>query len=312
MTFSPHPIQSAFDPSNVDIEALLKKLNLANARRHWRSLIDQAEREDWSCRDFLALLVSEEIAHREQTRLQRAVRKAHFPFLKTIDEYDFSLRPKVRRALIDSYLSPEFVSEGRNLILIGRTGRGKTHLAVAIAYRAIQNGFNALFTTAAALIGDLSLSMREANFREGLKVYTSPHVLIIDEIGYLTYGPDAANVLFHVVNDRHLNGRPTVFTTNKSPFSEWGRVLHDPDLADAIVDRVLERGRLIVLDGPSARTRHIDRLSLEGKVKEAATISGIRPPYFPEPTKQKSNGREVILSKLFPSAMLTMTVTTGS
>jgi len=294
MTIAPlHPPPIALDVSTIDIDAMLKKLNLANARRNWPSLVERAEREDWSYRDFLALLVCEEVAHREQTRIQRAVRKAHFPYLKTIDEYDFSIRPKVRRSLLGSYLGPELVSEGRNLILLGRTGRGKTHLAVAIAYRAIQNGFNALFTTAAVLIESLSLSVRDAMFREALKVYTSPHVLVIDEIGYLTYGPDAANVLFHVVNDRHLHHRPIIFTTNKSPFSEWGSVLHDPDLADAIVDRVLERGRLLVLDGPSARTRHIDHTSFgeNETVHEPAKISGNDRPYFPEPT-QATGGRD--------------------
>ena len=81
-------------------------------------------------------------------------------------------------------------------------------------------------------------------------------------MGYLAYGPDAANVLFHVVNDRHLKKRPLVFTTNKSPLAEWGAVLHDHDLAEAIVDRTLERGRLLVLDGPSYRTRHLPPLDL--------------------------------------------------
>ena len=84
---------------------------------------------------------------------------------------------------------------------------------------------------------------------QALKAYTSPAILVIDEVGYLNYGPDAANVLFHVVNDRHILKRPIIFTTNKSPFSDWGEVLHDRDLAEAIVDRILERGRLIILDG---------------------------------------------------------------
>ena len=113
--------------------------------------------------------------------------------------------------------------------------------------------------------------------------YTHAHVLVVDEVGYLTYGQDAANVLFHVVNDRHLRKRPMIFTTNK-PLSEWGKVLHDEDLAAAILDRILERGRLIHLDGPSGRTRHInleDNLSADA---DRARISGISVPEFPEPT----------------------------
>jgi DNA replication protein DnaC len=263
--------------SDKDLDPMLKKLHLANTRRTWKETVDRAEKEDWSCRDFLALLVTEEVAHREQTRIMRSVRKAGFPFLKTIEEYDFSLRSNIRRSLFGSYLSSELVSDGRNLILMGKTGRGKTHLAISIAYRAIQNGFTAKFTTAAILIEELSEASKEGKLRQALKEYVSPSVLVIDEVGYLTYGPDAANVLFHVVNERHILNRPILFTTNKSPFEEWGDALHDKDLAEAIVDRVLEKGRIVVLDGPSARTRHLERSKDQNaKIDKPARISGIK------------------------------------
>ena len=113
---------------------------------------------------------------------------------------------------------------------------------------------------------------------------------MIDELGYLTYGPDAANVLFHVVNDRHLRKRPMIFTTNK-PLREWGKVLHDDDMAAAILDRVLERGRLIHLDGPSGRTRHLNLEETLPAAVERARISGISVPEFPEPTAVMSGGR---------------------
>ena len=170
------------------------------------------------------------------------------------------------------------VSEGRNLILLGKSGRGKTHLAVAIAYRAIQNGYNASFVTATVLIEELSRASSEGRLRETLAGYLQPHVLVIDEVGYLSYGPDAANVLFHVVNERHLRRRPILFTTNKSPLTNWGDVLHDHDLAEAIVDRVLEKGRLIVVDGPSYRTRHLELDKGSGVRNDAARISGKRTP----------------------------------
>ena len=112
--------------------------------------------------------------------------------------------------------------------------------------------------------------------------YTHPHVLVIDEVGYLSYGSDAANVLFQVVNDRHLHRRPMVFTTN-TPLAAWGRVLHDPDLAQAILDRVLERGRHLELRGPSYRTRHL-KLDLtppaESASSAAARISGTHKSYL--------------------------------
>jgi DNA replication protein DnaC len=264
----------AFDAATVDLDSLLKRLSLANARRNWRSLLERAEAERWSCREFLGVLASEEVAQRQQTRIQRAVRQAHFPFLKTIDDFDFSLQSSLRLQLLGNYLSPELVTEGRSLILMGKSGRGKTHLAVAIAYRAIQNGFSASFVTAAALIEQLSHASTAGRMREALVVYLQPHVLVIDEVGYLSYGPDAANVLFHVVNERHLRHRPMLFTTNKSPLTAWGEVLHDHDLAEAIVDRVLEKGRLIVADGPSYRTRHLDLDRAEEQRKDVARISG--------------------------------------
>lgn len=243
--------------SDIPIDELLKRLHLANARRLWPELVQRAEREQWGFERFLGVLVSEEVAQRKGTRLRRVTAQARFPFLKTIDDFDFTHQSMVRLSLLGSALSADFVTEGRSLILSGKTGRGKTHLAIAISYRAIQNGFDALFTTAAALIDDLSRASREGRMREALAVYTHPDVLVCDEVGYLTYGSDAANVLFHVVNERHLKRRSMIFTTNKA-LSTWGHVLHDSDLAAAIIDRILERGRLLTLDGPSMRTRHLD------------------------------------------------------
>ena len=274
--------------SEGQLEPLFRRLNLAHTRRIYQDVADRAEKENWTYRDFLAVLLAEEVAHRKQTRLQRFTRKAHFPFFKTIDEFDFSLQTTLRQSLLGSYLGPDFVTEGRSLILYGNTGRGKTHLAIAIGYRAIQNGFETFFTTAAELIEDLSNASQCGQLQQALLTYTRPHTLVIDEVGYLTYGPEAANVLFHVVNDRHLRKRPMIFTTNK-PLSEWGKVLHDEDLAAAILDRVLEHGRFIRLDGPSGRTRHLKLEEVLPTTTERAKISGNRVPEFPEPTTHSSS-----------------------
>jgi DNA replication protein DnaC len=273
-----------------DLDGLFKRLSLANARRVWRDLVQRAERERWSYQDFLTTLVVEEIAHRQQTRLARLTRWAHFPYLKTIDDFNFAYQTTLRLTMLGSALAPDFVTEGRSLILTGKPGRGKTHLAIAMAYRAIQNGFDAFFTTAATLIDDLSSAFRAGQLAEALPSYTHPAVLVVDEVGYLTYGTDAANMLFHVVNERHRRRRSMIFTTNKS-LKAWGRVLHDDDLAQAIIDRVLERGRLLRLDGPSVRTLHLnlDEAMKEGSDQDAevARISGNKWPEFPEPTTHK-------------------------
>jgi DNA replication protein DnaC len=275
-------------PNDDELDTLLKRLHLASARRIWRDLVQRAEKEQWSYRDFLGLLVAEEIAQRQQTRLGRLSRRACFPFFKTIDDFDFTYQSTVRLSLLGSALSHDFITEGRCLVLYGKPGRGKTHLAVAIAYRAIQNGFDAHFTTAAQLIDDLSAAFRQGRLADALAIYTHPGLLVVDEVGYLTYGTDAANMLFHVVNDRHRRKRSMIFTTNK-PTGAWGRVLHDEDLAHAIVDRILERGRMLTLDGPSMRTKHLG-LDEPGSGTSnqmgdnLARISGIPRPEFPEPT----------------------------
>jgi len=166
--------------SDTTLDVFLKRLHLANARRVWRDLTLRAEHEQWSCRDFLALLLSEEIAHRQQTRLGRVARWARFPFLKTIDDFDFTYQSVVRLSLLGSALASDFVTEGRSLILSGKPGRGKTHLAIAIAYRAIQNGFDARFVTAAELIDDLSAAFRAGRLADALITYTHPAVLVVD------------------------------------------------------------------------------------------------------------------------------------
>ncbi len=239
----------------TDLDAMLKRLHLPTVRRLYPELAVRAESESMSYHEYLGILIAEEIAHRAETRIQRAVRKARFPFLRTIEEFDFTFQTSLKLQMLGSFLGPELVSEGRCAVFSGPPGRGKTHLAVAIAYRAIQNGFEARFITADELIGELSNAAERGGLDEALAPYVHPHVLIIDELGYLTHAPDAANALYRVVNERYLKHRPIVLTTNK-PLAALGQVLHDGDLAEAILDRVLEHGTHFILRGRSWRVRH--------------------------------------------------------
>lgn len=241
---------------DFDLDCGLKRLHLPTIRRSYVQLQEQAEKEGWTYRDFLERLVSEELAHRAETRIQRATRKARFPFLKTIEEFDFTFQTSVRRKALGRYLGPELVSEGRSAILLGRPGRGKTHLAIAFAYKAIQNGFDARFVTLAEMLNSLHRAHHQA-LDEVLDEFVATDVLVVDELGYLTYGPDAANLLFQVVDRRYLARRPMIVTSNKDP-EAWGDVLHDNDLAEAIVDRLLERGDIIRLRGKSYRNPGAD------------------------------------------------------
>ena len=244
-------------PGDIDVDALLKRLHLPTMRRLYADYAVKAAADGWPHRDYLALLVAEEVAHRNDTRIDKAARRANFPFIKTIESFDFVFQSSLRLQQLGPYLGPELVSEGRNLILSGKPGRGKTHLAVAIGYRAIQNGFTARFVGASALIDELGKASREGRLREATAAWVEPSVLVVDEIGYLAHAHDAANVLFGVVDQHYLHKKPLIFTTNKR-LAAWGDVLHDPDLAEVILDRVLERGHHMVLGGRSWRTRHLD------------------------------------------------------
>jgi DNA replication protein DnaC len=154
--------------SEGQLEVHFRRLHLAHIRRIYKEVAAVAEKESWTYRDFLALPLAEEVAGRKQTRLQRGTRNARVPFFKTIDEFDFTLQSTLRQSLLGSYLGPDFVTEGCSLIVHGKTGRGKTHLAVAIGYRAIQNGFETFFATAAELIEDLSNASKKGNLQESL------------------------------------------------------------------------------------------------------------------------------------------------
>lgn len=268
------------NPTDIDLDALLKRLHLPTVRRLYADCAARAAEEGWSHRDFLALLISEEVAHRNDTRIQRAASKAHFPFVKTIENFDFVFQSSLKRQKLGPYLGPELVSEGRNLILSGPPGRGKTHLAVAIGYRAIQNGFSARFVSASALIDELAAASRDGRLREATSAWVEPHVLIIDEVGYLNHAADAANVLFGVVDQRYLAQKPMIFTTNKK-LRAWGDVLHDHDLAEVILDRVLERGQHVTLGGRSYRTRHLDPETLDG----LGATTGVDPESVREPAQ---------------------------
>lgn len=252
-----------------DLDAMLKRLHLPTIRRLYAELALRAEAEGMSYRDFLEVLAAEEIAHRAQTRITRSVRRARFPYLRTIEEFDFTFQTSVRMQMLGTLLGPELVSEGRSAIFSGPPGRGKTHLAVAVAYRAIQNGFEAFFTSADELIGALSHAALAGRLEAALEPYVHPHVLVIDELGYQSYAADAANVLFRVVSIRHLKRRSTIVTTNK-PLAALGQVLHDGDLAEAILDRLLERGTHYVLRGRSYRTRNHREELTQDAIADAA------------------------------------------
>lgn len=247
------PLPVNLDPASADLDALLRRLSLPTIRRELADAEQRACDQHWGHREFLAHLIVAEVLNRDQTRVQRLTRRACFPYLKTVDDFRFAPAGGVRRDLIAPYLAPDFTASGRNLILGGKPGRGKTHLAIAIGFAAIQHGADTRFITAAHLIDDLVGAAAAGRLREAVEPFIAAKCLIIDEIGYLPHADEAANVLYQIIDARYLLRRPCILTTNK-PLRKWGDVLHDRDLAEALLDRLLENGRHIELSGPSGRT----------------------------------------------------------
>lgn len=262
------PPERPSDPiSPEELAEMLKKLKLSTANRCLDAVCNEAELTNLSYRTFLGILCAEELAARKQKRIAKLVDKACFPEIVTIDDIDFTYQTSIRRRQLGDYLSSVLVTEGKCAIFLGSSGNAKTGLAIAMAYEAIQQGYTARFTPVHALISTLARAAHQDQdrFEEALAQYVEPDVLVIDEMGYLTLPEqDAANVLYRVVDDRHKLKKSMLVTTNKA-LAAWGQVLHDGDMAGAIIDRILARGRLFELTGLSYRTKHIppDKLGID-------------------------------------------------
>ena len=244
------------DKSRVNLDPLLRRLQLGSTRQNWRKLVEQAEVEEWSFERFLTVMLLEEVTFRQQRLLTSNTRAARFPFLKTIDDFDFSYQSALSRKDLSPFLSDQFVREGQNLVLSGGGGVGKTHLAIAVAYQAIQNGYRALFVTVDSLLEELIASARTGLLNDTVSRFLQPDVLVLDELGYRSYGPEAANHLFSIVKKRQARLLPVVATTTKrGPDLESGSKGLEP--SDLIYDTLLRQGELISVEGVPFGTREV-------------------------------------------------------
>ena len=260
-----------------DPEALtrmLTRLKLTAIRDQLDSLLDTAARRKLTLLDTVTLLCEAEIARKDQRRIQMASSIAKFPFVRTLDGFEFAAQPSLDAKLIRELATCRWVGNGDALLLLGPPGVGKTHLAVALGREAIQHGYSTLFTSATALVTALTKAHHSGRLEERLVHFTKPKLLIVDELGYLPLEPNAAYLFFQLVSRRYERG--SMLVTSNRAVSEWGSVFGDSVVATAILDRLLHHSHVITIRGDSYRLREKRRSGLvpqraDDKVLEKST-----------------------------------------
>lgn len=236
------------------LKELLLTLRLKAMTEILEDTLKRAQTDNLSSIDILTILASQEITKRQERLVKTRITQAQFPVIKTIDAFDFSFPKSINKSLILNLFDLHFVEEKQNVIIMGPPGTGKTHLFLALGYQACLQGIKTRFTTAMNLINLLSASLSDNSFLKAMKNFTSPRLLIIDELGYLPVDKQGAELLFQVISNRYECGS-IIITTNRA-FRDWGKILNnDNTLASAAIDRLVHHGTLVQVKGDSYRVK---------------------------------------------------------
>ena len=190
-------------------------LELGRATECFATVADRAKRESWSHVEYLAAVMAEQVATTTNRRLAARLRYARFPYVRSLEEFDYDFQPSVDRKLVDDLATLRFIEENRPVVFLGQPGCGKTPWPWRLATKAVEAGYREYFSTADAMVRILLEARREGNFATRLRAFTAPTVLVVDDVGLLPIDTEGAGVFFHVVNARYENGHPTLVTTNR-------------------------------------------------------------------------------------------------
>jgi len=244
---------------NEILEAKLTNLKLQYFLENYQAAAQLAAETQMPYLEFLAELVEGESAERNERAIERRLRNSKLPFEKSMDQFQWSHPAKINRLQIENLMRLDFIDKKANVLIVGGSGLGKSHIASSLIRQACLKGYNALFTSAIEIVNYLTAARAANCLDKALKRYLRPDVICCDEIGYLPIDKLGCDLLFQVVSQRYERG--SIIITSNKPFKNWTEIFHnDAAVTSAILDRLLHHSEVVIIEGKSYRMK--DRASL--------------------------------------------------
>jgi DNA replication protein DnaC len=251
----PTTLASIGGPKDIagEVAFLSRELKTPVISATFAALGDQARQEGWSHEEYLAAVLGRQVASRAANGTRMRIAAAHFPAVKTIEDFTFDHVPAVVRDVVAHLATTTFIAKRENVVLLGPPGTGKTHLATALAIKAAEASYPIAFDSATRWIERLAAAHAHGTLERELRKLNRYRLLVIDEVGYLPFDTAAASLFFQLIASRYESG--SVVVTSNLAFSRWGETLGDDVVAAATIDRLVHHAQVISLDGESYRTR---------------------------------------------------------